>query len=227
MLGFVCLFICCCCFKYLDTAVETVTLNSWDTDLQHLRCPAVCATSCEGFVETSWYLWVLKKNRVSESLWYMAASSPAALLSFHSFAQGPWCPWCMGSQWWQHLPILSLVLGMNPEELSSHPFPAITSISLSSLFHGDSGLISPPGWFFADVPAVAFRLPADDIPPRACAGLMRADSWWGGGSRAAALFAGVTNCLGACRRRANPRELIAASWACWRDCLPWASVPLC
>lgn len=53
MLGFVCLFICCCCFKYLDTAVETVTLNSWDTDLQHLRCPAVCATSCEGFVETS------------------------------------------------------------------------------------------------------------------------------------------------------------------------------
>lgn len=86
----------------------------------------------------------------------------------------------MGSQWWQHLPILSLVLGMNPEELSSHPFPAITSISLSSLFHGDSGLISPPGWFFADVPAVAFRLPADDVPPRACAGLMRADSWGGG-----------------------------------------------
>lgn len=86
----------------------------------------------------------------------------------------------MGSQWWQHLPILSLVLGMNPEELSSHPFPAITSISLSSLFHGDSGLISPPGWFFADVPAVAFRLPVDDVPPRACAGLMRADSWGGG-----------------------------------------------
>lgn len=110
----------------------------------------------------------------------MTASSPAALLSFHGFAQGPWCPWCMGSQWWQHLLILSLVLGMNPEELSSHPFPTITSISLSSLFHGDSELISPPGWFFADVPAVAFRLPVDDVPLRACAGLMRADSWGGG-----------------------------------------------
>lgn len=99
---------------------------------------------------------------------------------------------------------------MNPEELSSHPFPTITSISLSSLFHGDSELISPPGWFFADVPAVAFRLPVDDVPLRACAGLMRADSW-GGGFRAAALFAGVTDCLGACRRRANPQEFIAAS----------------
>lgn len=49
-------FCCCClfvCFKYLDTAVETVMLNSWGTDPQHLQCPAVCATSCEGFVETS------------------------------------------------------------------------------------------------------------------------------------------------------------------------------
>lgn len=150
-----------------------------------------------------------------------AKSPVAALLLLHAFAQGLWCPWCMGSSWWQHLHIPLLVFAMNPGDLSTHPFPVITSISVSSFsFH----LVPPPG---RNVPTVAFQLPRDVHPPPS---LCWADASWQlmAGSEVAALFAEVAACLGFCLwKESKPSGACCRCLSLLRACLPLTSGLLC